>query len=124
MAHRTLKQTSLLAGATFLLAACAARHPVAQADWDQGARQGKVTRDYALQGNGALPVCLAQLAPDQLAAHHYVQVRYSQARHVHFAVAELPANLVAGVGAEVEIWPDDCAAGKVGRIARVFAPAP
>lgn len=124
MAYRTLIQTTLAAGALFLLAACATRHPVAQADWDQGAREGKITRDYALPGNGALPACLAQLPPEERAARHFVQVRYNQMRHVHFDVAELPAGVVARLGDRVEIWPADCAAGQVGRIAQVFAPAP
>jgi len=121
---RTLTKLALVAGAASLLAACVTRHQVAQADWDQGARQGKITRDYALPGNGAVPACLMQLPPEERAAHHFVQVRYSQSRHVHFDVAELPAGLVAGIGASVEIWPADCAAGKVGRIAQVFAAAP
>lgn len=121
---KTLTKLALAAGAASLLAACATKHPVAQADWEQGARQGKITRDYALPGNGTLPACIVQLPPEERAAHHFVQVRYSQSHHVHFDVAELPADLVAGIGASVEIWPADCAAGKVGRIAQVFAPAP
>lgn len=127
MTDRTIKQLGLIAGAACLLAACATKHPVAQADWDLGARQGKITRVYsltALPGNDPLPVCLAQLSPADGAAHHYVQVRYSQARHAHFVVAVLPDTLVAGIGASVEVWPADCSAGQVGRISQVFTPAP
>ena len=108
--------------ATVLLAACATRHPVPQADWDQGAREGKISRDFALPDSGPLPACLAQMTPDARAGHHFVQVRYQQARHVHFVVAELPATLDAGIGAQVEVWPADCTAGQVGRITQLFSP--
>lgn len=116
------RQLALLLGAAALLGACATRHPVAQADWDQGAREGKISRDYTQADSGPLPACLAHMTPDARAGHHFVQVRYQQARHVHYVVAELPANLDAGIGAQVEVWPDDCAAGKVGRITQLFTP--
>ena len=115
-------QLALLLGVGALLAGCAARHPVAQADWEQGAREGKIVRDYAVSDTPPLPVCLAQLAPEARAGHHFVQVRYQQARHVHFEVAELPPGMQAGIGANVEVWPADCAAGQIGRIAQVFSP--
>jgi len=122
MQYLTTTRLAVILGASTLLAACAARHPVAQADWEQGAREGRIVRDYAVSDSPPLPVCLAQLAPQERSAHHFVQVRYQQARHVHFEVAELPPGLRVGIGASVEIWPADCAAGQIGRIAQVFSP--
>jgi hypothetical protein len=125
MQYLTTTRLALMLGASALLAACAARHPVAQADWEHGAREGRIVRDYAEFANRdspPLPVCLAQLGPEAWRAHHFVQVRYQQARHVHFEVADLPPGLRAGIGAGVEIWPADCAAGQIGRIAQVFSP--
>lgn len=122
MHHLTTTRLAILLAIGTLLTACAARHPVAQADWEQGAREGRIVRDYAVSDSPPLPVCLAQLGPEARAAHHFVQVRYQQARHVHFEVAELPPGLRAGIGANVEVWPADCAAGQIGRIAQVFSP--
>lgn len=123
MAYLKPAHIALVTGALALLAGCAARHPVAQADWDLGARQGRIVRDYTRSAPAALPSCLAQLAPEARGTRHFVQVRYQQARHVHFEVAEVPPQLVAGIDDNVEIWPADCAAGQIGRIAQVFGPA-
>lgn len=119
---KPLRSTCLLCAA-ILLTACASHYRVTQADWEQGAREGRIVRDYAAPGDAAVPACLAQLAPQAWAGHHFVQVRYTRARHIHFDVADLPAPLQAKVGDEVEIWPEDCAAGKIGHIKQVFATA-
>lgn len=107
-----------------VLTACASRYRVTQADWEQGAREGRIVRDYALPGTVPIPACMAQMTPQERAGHHFVQVKFNRARHVHFEVAELPSNVQADVGDEVEIWPEDCAAGKFGRIAKVFLSEP
>lgn len=113
-------RSACLVCTAILLTACATRYRVSQAEWEQGAREGRIVRDYALPGSPPLPACMLPITPEEGAAHHFVQVRFNRARHVHFEVAELPSNLYAGVGDEVEIWPEDCDAGKFGHITRVF----
>lgn len=120
MGYRQSRRLTAMLGAAMLLAACASKHAVSQADWEQGAREGKITRDYAAGTGAALPACVAALPADERATHHFVLVRYTQARHVHVDIAELPADLHAAIGDNVQIWPEECAAGKYGRITQVF----
>lgn len=103
-----------------LLTACASRCTVSQAASYQGAREGTIVRDYALPGSPALPGCLAQLPEEELADRHFVQVKYHRTRHTYFDAAQLPANLRAQLGDRVEIWTEECSAGKYGYIAQVF----
>ena len=120
MGDRQSRRLTVLLGAAMLLTACASKHDVSQADWEKGAREGKITRDYTVTGGPALPACLATLPAEERATHHFVQVRYTQARHVHFDIAELPVDLHAAIGDHVQIWPEECEAGKYGRITQVF----
>lgn len=106
-----------------LLAACTGPLARDRVDWDHGARHGRVLALLAPQaaareaqeclGNAPLP-----------AGVQFVKLRYRRTRLHHDVVALAPAGLAVGPGDEVELWPEDCGAGRMARIERVLPPLP
>ncbi|MRW93612.1 hypothetical protein GJ699_26825 [Duganella sp. FT80W] len=112
-----MNNIKLMLAALLLLSGCASKTFVNRADWEQGARHGWVVGEYAAgQPVDTLPACMARLPANELASHHFVRVRYSQARLQHEVVVELPAGAALRDGEQVEVWPADCAAGKLAHI--------
>jgi hypothetical protein len=69
----------------------------------------------------ALPKCLADLAPGEIATRHFVKVDYRHARRMLVEVAELPETadpLAVHIGDHVQIIPNDCDAGQLSRITK------
>lgn len=117
---RLKRLTPAVAGLA-LLAACSTMETVPAADWQQGARRAWVMSDYAPDAvTTALPPCLASLPAADYANRHFVRVLYRHAKIMHEEVAELPPGLQAKSGDRVELWPADCQAGQLSRIAKVF----
>lgn len=109
------------------LAGCAPSAPkagTAEVDWSHGAKHGWVAGFYdAATPRAALPACLAALPADELAQHRFVRIDYRHVRRMLVEVAELPPQSDVKVGDRVELWPEDCARGKLSRISRVMPPA-
>ena len=104
-----------------LLAACATRHDVPAADWQQGARGAWVLSEYAPDATAAgLPPCLASLPGAEYARRHFVRVRYRHVKIMYEEVAELPPGLQVRSGDRVELWPADCQAGQLAHISKVL----
>jgi len=111
--------------AASLLGACSSAPQRPAVDWQHGAHHATIVTVYAPEAErSSLPPCLAALPAEQLASHRYVKVHYHHVRLLHSSVAELPADMAAGVGSEVEIWPADCHAGQLARISRVLVAEP
>jgi hypothetical protein len=90
-------------------------------DWEHGARRASVVERYdAGTPRERLPACLAALPPAELS--RYARLRYRDGRLLLSAVAELPAD-GAAAGAMVELYPQDCAQGRLARIGRILPPA-
>lgn len=106
------------------LAACAQPQRAALADWEHGARRARVIEpvDPALV-RAQLPSCLQAMPADELAARHFVRVRYWHGRRPIVEVAEAPTDVALHAGDEVELWPEACAEGRPARIARMLAAA-
>lgn len=88
-----------------------------------GPSYGAVAAFYdANTARAALPVCLAALPPEQLAQQRFVRVPYHHVRRLLVGVAALPPGASVALGQRVELWPQDCAAGALSRITRIFPP--
>lgn len=131
-----LPLTCLLAAmASLLLTACAPVAHIAgtsspasgadgrEVDWSHGAKHGWVAGFYdAATPRAALPACLAALPADELAQHRFARIDYRHVRRMLVEVAELPPQSEVKLGDRVELWPEDCAKGKLSHISRVMAP--
>lgn len=106
-----------------LLAACAGPVGNERVDWDHGARHARVLAALTPQDAAAeARECLGVGAlPD---GRQFVRVRYHLNRLHRNAVATAPAALALHPGDEVELWPEDCDAGRPARIERVLPPLP
>lgn len=106
-----------------LLAACAQPVNSDRVDWDRGARYGRVLEVLAPQAAEA--EARACLGPDRPlpAGQRYVRVRYRATRLHHKVVATVDDGLSLRAGDEVELWPEDCGAGRLARIGRVLPPS-
>ena len=113
-------QLVLLAG----LAGCTAVPAHQQVDWRQGARRAWISTIYTVETpRSELPACLADLPAEQLSTHRFVKVRYRHVRRMLVAVAELPAlpdGYQVAIDDRVEVFPQDCSAGQLSRIARML----
>ncbi|MBC7415159.1 MAG: hypothetical protein H7327_09525 [Herminiimonas sp.] len=106
----------------FLSGCASLKHPVA-IDWEHGAKRGTITQVFdATTPAENLPACLARFSGDQLAAHRYVELAYPHRRHHFREVGELPADVNATVGDQVEVYPKDCDAGVLSTILRRLPP--
>jgi hypothetical protein len=113
--------------AGLLLAACAPLAAEHDVDWKNGAKHGWVSGFYTAETPLAeLPKCLADLPPGQLAGHLYVKIDYRSVRRMMVEVAEVPGGVAQTVklGDRVELWPQDCARGKLSRISKMMASPP
>lgn len=118
------RQSSILTVgiALYFLAGCAADTTLGTVDWEHGARRGHVASTYAAGLPPAqLPKCLANLPPEQYAAHRFVLVRYHHVRVMRSAVAPVTPDLDIRDGDIVELWPADCAAGGLARVTRILS---
>jgi hypothetical protein len=110
--------------AATMLAGCATSSAPNSVDWPNGARRGWVVSTYTPgQDASTLPACLASLPAADYAARRFVKIRYRQARLLRTEVAEITPGLQLRDGDRVELWPADCAAGKLSRISKVFSAA-
>lgn len=106
------------------LAACAQPPGVAPADWEHGARRGRVVEAVdPAQVRALLPSCLQALPAGELAAHSFVRVRYWHGRRPYVEVAEAPLGVAMRAGDEVELWPEACDQARPARVARMLAAA-
>ena len=110
------------------LAACACEPAPADVDWRNGAKHGWVSGFYTADTpTSALPKCLADLPPEQLASHRFVKIDYRHVRRMLVEVAELPDSAVdrqaVKIGDRVELWPRDCDQGRLSRISKMMAAA-
>ncbi|HEX8788997.1 MAG TPA: hypothetical protein VF793_22645, partial [Telluria sp.] len=66
----------------------------------------------------------ACLGPDRPlpAGQRYVRVRYRATRLHHKVVATVDDGLSLRAGDEVELWPEDCDAGRLAHVGRVLPP--
>lgn len=105
--------------ATLLLGGCASlKHPV-PIDWEHGAKRGTITQIFdANTSADRLPACLAVFSTAQVAAHRYVELEYAHRRHSFREVGELPADIIATTGDQVEFYPKNCDAGTLSTISR------
>ncbi|MDP9108846.1 MAG: hypothetical protein M3N23_07230 [Pseudomonadota bacterium] len=84
-----------------------------------GARRGTIAQLYtAKTARADLPECLAALPPEELTRRHFVRVDYKHVRHLFSTVAEVAEGVDLRTGQQVEVWLDDCAHGRFGRIGR------
>ena len=116
-----------MALASLLLAACAPLAAEHDVDWKSGAKHGWVSGFYTADTPLAdLPKCLADLPPGQLAGHLFVKIDYRSVRRMMVEVAEVPGGAAQTVklGDRVELWPQDCARGKLSRISKMMAAPP
>ena len=67
-----------------------------------------------------LPPCLAMRSPTERAAHRYVRISYPHLRQMQSTVAEWPDAVQLVLNQPVDVWPDNCGAGHLGRLARVL----
>ena len=100
-----------------LLCACAEAPKV---DWRQGAKRAWVVATYASGRTADLPACLARLSDAELATRHFVELRYHHVRVMRTAVAEVPSDIDARPGVQVELWPEDCGRGHLSRMSRLL----
>lgn len=100
-----------------LLNACAAISDRIELDPQNGARRGTVAQFYAA-GDTDLPECVARLPKKEFATRHFVRVDYKHVRHLFSTVAEVADPAALKIDEPVEVWLDDCAHGKFGRIGR------
>lgn len=108
--------------ASVLLAACAQPIHSDRVDWDHGARYGRVLEVLAPQAAEA--EARACLGPDRPlpAGGQWVRVRYRATRLHHKVVATVADGLLPHAGDEVELWPQDCDAGRLARVGRILPP--
>jgi hypothetical protein len=109
----------LTAGCIGVLAACAnSQYTV---NWQAGAKHAWITEIIPPDTPDAdLPPCLASLPHEMRQQNRYVKVRYWRVRVPVIEVAAVPSGAAVQPGQNVELYPADCAAGKLSRIARVF----
>ena len=111
-----------LASLTVLLSTSVAAGPGPDVDWQNGAKRGWIVGIITAGDPPAgLPACLVSIAGPAHTSRPFVKVRYWHVRQMFTAVAELPQATSAVVGQQVELWPQDCARGKLSRISRVLA---
>lgn len=90
-------------------------------DWERGARPGKIVEPIDVRGPVAsLPPCIAALPPETLADRHFARVLRFGVRAAHFDVAEIAPGVATVPGTAVEIYPGNCANGKLGRVSRAL----
>lgn len=119
---RHLRVIPTIGAVLLVLAGCATDATLGTVDWKHGARRGSVASTYAADLPLAqLPKCLADLPPDQYAAHRFVLVRYHHVRLMRSAVAPVPPTLDIKDGDIVELWPADCATGGLARVTRILS---
>lgn len=94
--------------------------------WLEGAKLGTIEYIYSAETpEKDVPACLASLPKEELSRRHFVKVWYRHVRLVRHEVAELPDDLAhAKLEDQVEIWPADCAEGRLSRISKVFPLTP
>ncbi|HEV7815970.1 MAG TPA: hypothetical protein VGP06_12830 [Janthinobacterium sp.] len=117
---------SVLALAVWLAAGCAPLPAQNDVAWRSGAKHGWVSGFYdAGTPRAALPKCLADLPPEQFSGHLFVKIDYRSVRRMMVEVAALPGGVAQTVrlGDRVELWPQDCARGRLSRISKMM-PAP
>ena len=86
-----------------------------------GARRGTIVQLYNAQTTRTdLPECVAALPPAELTRRHFVRVDYKHVRHLFSTVAEVADGVDLRTGQQVEVWLDDCAQGRFGRIGRIL----
>lgn len=119
---RTSRIPARLAGLSLILLLSSCAQPLGKGpvDWDHGARRGRVLE--TLDAAAAAP-SVQSCAPGTAAQGVYAKVRYRGARLHHTVVAILPAGVDVRTGDEVELWPADCAAGRLARVERVLREA-
>ncbi len=71
-----------------------------------------------------LPPCLAMRSPAERAAHRYVRISTPRLRQLQSTVAEWPDGVQLVLNQPVDVWPENCAAGQLGRLARVLPTQP
>ena len=107
------------------LAGCAADLAQHDVDWRSGAKHGWISGFYTADTPSSdLPKCLADLPPEQLAAHRFVKIDYRHVRRMLVEVAELPDTAerpAVRIGDRVDLWPQDCAEGRISRISKMMA---
>jgi len=115
----------LTCGAVLVLSVCASPSPESMADWRHGAKHAWVVAVPAPEVETAqLSDCLPQLSKADQTTRRLVKVRYWHVRQTFYTIAELPSTLQANVGDEVELWPADCAQGRISQVSRKLAPRP
>ena len=121
-------RSKIFAGGALALcmAACASDPAQHDVDWRNGAKHGWISGFYAPDTpRSELPKCLADLPPEQLAAHRFVRIDYRHVRRMLVEVAELPElaaeHPAVKLGDRVELWPRDCAEGRLSRISKMMA---
>ncbi|MEB0136357.1 hypothetical protein QN362_13525 [Actimicrobium sp. CCC2.4] len=104
-----------------LLSACATPAHHVPAAPSHRTVQGTVVSFY-FAGTPAqeLPPCLAMRSPAERAEHRYVRISYPSLRQTQSTVAEWPDAVQLVLNQPVDVWPENCAAGRLGRLARVL----
>ena len=122
-------RSTMFTGPAFLvlacLGACASNGAQSEVDWRNGAKHGWIAGFYTAETpRSALPACLAEVPQEQLAAHRFVRIDYRHVRRMVVEVAELPEPGVdqpaVKIGDRVELWPHDCAEGRLSRISKMM----
>jgi hypothetical protein len=113
----TLKHLSLALGVAWLSACATTGTMDSQA---KEARQGWIDAIYTTSDlPQPLPPCLANISPSEIAAGRIVEVSYWSSRKVIYKLAKLPPSMTASLHEEVEIWPQNCSAGKLSRVDKI-----
>jgi len=106
-----------------LLSACVGPVANERVDWAHGASYGRVLERLTPQAAaGEVQACLGAAPAPAGAA--YAMIRYRRTRLHHNVVALVPDGLALRVGDEVELWPADCAHGRLAHVERVLPPLP
>lgn len=117
----TLSRSMLLV-AVVVLTACAEgnRDLLPEADWQRGARLGKVVAIADADVLAPSPSCVRTSRRPDGPAPRLVKVRYEDTRMVYFIAASVEGGIAPAVGDDVEVWPQICAAGRQGLVTRVL----
>ncbi|GAC1417264.1 MAG: hypothetical protein NVSMB6_19500 [Burkholderiaceae bacterium] len=101
------------------LAACAGLPPV---DWEHGAKRGEIVE--VINGDApaaALLPCLAALPASERAGRQFVKVHRFARRYMAVEIADVAAGVPMVPGTPVEVYPGDCAGGKLSHVTRVLS---
>lgn len=103
------------------LASCVQALGHGEVDWGHGARRATVLATLGPQVAEAEARTCVPDGWDWQADRRYVRVRYRGVRLHRETVATVAEGLALQPGDEVELWPQDCRAGRLARVERLLS---